>query len=99
IQKLSVLRYCFSETHRFLSTSSRCMMAICPAGPPEVDETKLHPKPESLPEAHRLGLPGTVLRNGLSIHSSSTTLVNNTDRRRVTTVTRDVKPFGMMCYR
>ena len=36
MQKLSVLRYCLSETHRFLSTSSRCMMAICPAGPPKL---------------------------------------------------------------
>ena len=32
-----------------------------------------------------------VLRNGLGFHAISTTLVNNTDLRRVTTVTRDVK--------
>jgi hypothetical protein len=35
MQKLSVLRYCFSETQRFLSTSSLCMMAIWTAGPPK----------------------------------------------------------------
>src|SRR5688572_18775599 len=43
---------------------------------PEVDEAELYPEPKGLPEAHRLGLPGTVLRNGLGIHSISTTLVN-----------------------
>src|SRR5829696_5727313 len=36
MQKFSVLRYCFSETQRLLSTSSRCMMAIWPAGPPKL---------------------------------------------------------------
>src|SRR5215218_9407353 len=66
---------------------------------PEVDKTKLHPEPERLPEANRLGLPGTVLHNGLSIHTISTTLVNNTARRRATTVTRAPKTFDMMCYR
>src|SRR5215204_1174786 len=45
-------------------------------GTPEVDEAELYPEPESLPEAHGLGLHGTVLRNGLGIHSISTTLVN-----------------------
>src|SRR3712207_5132839 len=35
MQKFSVLRYCPSETHRFSSTSSRCMIAIWPAGPPK----------------------------------------------------------------
>jgi hypothetical protein len=44
---------------------------------PEVDETKLHPEPEGLPEADWLGLPGTVLlRNGLGIHGISITIVN-----------------------
>jgi hypothetical protein len=33
---LSVRRYCFSETQRLFSTSSRCMIAICPAGPPKL---------------------------------------------------------------
>ncbi len=36
MQKLSALRYWPSETHRFLSTSSLCMMAIWPAGPPKL---------------------------------------------------------------
>src|SRR5215204_2153376 len=36
MQKLSDLKYWLSETHRFLSTSSRCMIAICPAGPPKL---------------------------------------------------------------
>src|SRR5918997_3076965 len=36
MQKLSVLRYCCSDTQRFFSTSSLCMMAICPAGPPKL---------------------------------------------------------------
>ena len=35
MQKLSVLKYWLSETQRFRSTNSRCMMAICPAGPPK----------------------------------------------------------------
>src|SRR5215208_8089929 len=65
---------------------------------PEVDESELHPEPEGLPETYGLRLPGTILsRDGLRIHSISTILVNNTDRRRVTTVTRKVKPFGMIC--
>jgi hypothetical protein len=46
-------------------------------GTAEVYEAELHPEPERLPEAHGLGLPGTVLRNGLGIHGISTTLVNN----------------------
>jgi hypothetical protein len=33
---LSVLKYWLSETQRFLSTSSRCMIAIWPAGPPKL---------------------------------------------------------------
>jgi hypothetical protein len=45
-------------------------------GTTEVYEPELHPEPESLPEAHRLGLAGTVLRNSLGIHGISTTLVN-----------------------
>src|SRR5215210_7775898 len=36
MQKLSVLKYWPSETQRFFSTSSRCMIAICPAGPPKL---------------------------------------------------------------
>src|SRR5918992_65072 len=36
MQKLSVRRYCCSETQRLFSTSSRCMIAICPAGPPKL---------------------------------------------------------------
>ena len=36
MQKLSVLKYWPSDTHRFFSTSSRCMIAICPAGPPKL---------------------------------------------------------------
>jgi len=36
MQKLSVLKYWLSETQRFLSTSSRCMIAIWPAGPPKL---------------------------------------------------------------
>jgi hypothetical protein len=61
---------------------------------PEVDETELHPEPESLPEADRLGLAGTALiltHGGFGVHTISTVLVNNTTRRRVTTVTEEVK--------
>src|SRR5215216_3261965 len=58
---------------------------------PEVDKTKLHPEPEGLPEAYRLGLPGSVLPHSLGIHAISTTLVNNTGHCRVTTVTQEVK--------
>src|SRR4051812_4850992 len=36
MQKFSVLRYWFSEIQRFFSTNSRCMIAICPAGPPKL---------------------------------------------------------------
>ncbi len=36
MQKFRVLRYCPSEIQRFFSTSSRCMIAICPAGPPKL---------------------------------------------------------------
>jgi hypothetical protein len=36
MQKLRVLKYWPSETHRFLSTNSLCMMAIWPAGPPKL---------------------------------------------------------------
>ena len=36
MQKLNVLKYWPSETHRFFSTNSRCMMAIWPAGPPKL---------------------------------------------------------------
>src|SRR5829696_4040380 len=36
MQKLSVLRYWPPETQRFFSTSSRCIIAICPAGPPKL---------------------------------------------------------------
>src|SRR5918994_5693856 len=36
MQKLSVLRYWLSETQRLFSTSSRCMIAIWPAGPPKL---------------------------------------------------------------
>src|SRR5215212_4346216 len=64
----------------------------------EVDETELHPEPESLPEADRLGLAGTILTHGgLGIHVISTTLVNNTNRGRVTMVTRRVKAYAPEC--
>src|SRR6266700_4066478 len=36
MQKLSARRNSSSATHFFCSTSSRCMMAICPAGPPKL---------------------------------------------------------------
>jgi len=36
MQKFNVLKYWPSETHRFLSTNSLCMMAIWPAGPPKL---------------------------------------------------------------
>src|SRR5918998_762497 len=36
MQKLSVRRYCCSETQRLFSTNSRCMIAIWPAGPPKL---------------------------------------------------------------
>src|SRR5918997_3275942 len=36
MQKLSVRKYCCSETQRLFSTSSRCMIAIWPAGPPKL---------------------------------------------------------------
>ena len=36
MQKFNVLRYWPSEIQRFLSTSSLCMIAICPAGPPKL---------------------------------------------------------------
>src|SRR5665647_785606 len=36
MQKLSACRKRFSDTQRRFSTSSRCMMAICPAGPPKL---------------------------------------------------------------
>src|SRR5215207_8244802 len=54
MQKLSVLKYWPSETHRFLSTSSLCMMAIWPAGPPKLinpsftQNQKASPNPASL---------------------------------------------------
>jgi hypothetical protein len=55
--------------------------------PPEVDETKLHPEPESLPEADRLGL--SPLFRLLFTHVISTDQVNNS--ANVTTVTPKVK--------
>src|SRR5215203_2288755 len=68
------------------------------SGTAEVDEPELHPEPESLPEADRLGLAGTILTHGgLGIHVISTTLVNNTNRGRVTTVTRHVKAYAPEC--
>jgi hypothetical protein len=36
MQKFSVRKNCPSETQRFLSTNSSCMIAICPAGPPKL---------------------------------------------------------------
>ena len=73
MQKLSVLRYCFSETHRFFSTSSRCMMAIWPAGPPKFMNPSFTQNQNASQNPTGLVCPGTVLRNGLGIHSISTT--------------------------
>jgi hypothetical protein len=41
MQKLSARKNWPSGTQRFRSTSSRCMIAICPAGPPKLMKPSL----------------------------------------------------------
>jgi hypothetical protein len=44
MQKLSACRNRFSEIQRRRSTSSSCMIAICPAGPPKLMHPSLNQK-------------------------------------------------------
>ena len=44
MQKLSACKKRASEIHRRFSTSSACMMAICPAGPPKLIKPSLSQK-------------------------------------------------------
>ena len=56
MQKLSACRNRAWPIQRFFSTSSVCMIAICPAGSAEADETELEPEAE--------GFAKTRMRDG-----------------------------------
>src|SRR5215216_3949842 len=85
MQKLSVLRYCFSETHRFFSTNSLCMMAICPAGPPKLIKPNFTQNQKASQKP--TGLVCACSRCEVSVSISPSSLCDSTTRGSVTTVT------------
>jgi hypothetical protein len=66
MQKFNVLRYWPSETQRFLSTNSLCMIAIWPAGPPKLMNPSLTQNQNASQKLTRL-VPFSALASSMAI--------------------------------
>src|SRR5947209_2581749 len=57
MQKFSACRKRGSSIHFFSSTSMRCIMAICPAGPPKLMQPILHHSQKASPNVGAASVP------------------------------------------